>query len=177
MDRSSFTISNSGSPPDAPSTHDADGQSTEGDESTNSKTSSNASGSPSDKDGTKPNHGDKLEAFIKGDVLRADPVVAEIFYQNVVGKLEYSSPEYTEPVDESHELSLNLLDLLEFEAFNLVEYSGTPTVYAGSSTGPSPSPSGTQRRGSASKSEKNNSSESSTFSLPSSSLHCSLAIL
>jgi hypothetical protein len=100
-----------------------------------------------------------LEAFIKEDVLRTDPAVAEIFYQNIIGKLEYSSPEYSEPVDEIHELSL--LDLLEFEAFNLVGHSGAPTECPGSSNGPSPSSSGTHRRESASNLEQINPSRSS----------------
>jgi hypothetical protein len=159
MDQSSFTTSNGGSPQDAPATVDADGRSTEGDESTNSKTSSNASSSSSDNGIIRHNHGDKLEAFIKGDVLRADPAVAEIFYQNIAGKLEYSFPESAESVDESRDLSLNLLDLLEREAFNLVEYSGTPTECAGSSAGPPQSSSGTQRLDSAPKPEQNNSSK------------------
>jgi hypothetical protein len=100
-----------------------------------------------------------LEAFINEDVLRTDPAVAEIFYQNIIGKLEYSSPEHSEPVDEIHELSL--LDLLEFEAFNLVGHSGAPTECPGSSNGPSPSSSGTQRRESASNLEQINPSRSS----------------
>ncbi|KAH8790699.1 hypothetical protein BGZ57DRAFT_876173 [Hyaloscypha finlandica] len=159
IDRSSFTISNSGSEPDASSTDEPDGQSTEGDESTNSKTSSNESDSSSKRGTTKANHGDKLEAFIKEDVLRTDPAVAELFYQNIIGKLEYSSPEYSGPVDEINELSL--LDLLEFEAFNLVGHSGAPTECPGSSSGPSSSSSGTQRRESTSNLEQINPSLSS----------------
>ncbi len=161
IDQSSFTISNNGSLPDASSSHEADGQSTEGDRSTDSKTSSNASDSPRNHDRTKANHDDKLEAFIKEDVLRTDPAVADEFYQNVIGKLEYSSPEYTEPVDSRHELSL--LDLLEFEAFSLVQHSEAPTECPASSTGPSPSSSGTQRRESAPTSEQSSSSKLSAF--------------
>jgi hypothetical protein len=164
MDQASFTISNNGSLADASSPHETDAQSTEGDRSTNSKTSSDASDSPSNEGGTKVNHDDKLEAFIKEDVLRTDPAVADEFYQNVLGKLEYSSPEFPAPADCSGELSL--LDLLEFEAFSLVQHSGAPTECPGSCTGSSPSSSGTQRRESASKSEPGNSSKWPHFSLP-----------
>jgi hypothetical protein len=177
MDQVSFTISNNGSLADASSPHETDAQSTEGDRSTNSKTSSNASDSPSNEGGTKANHDNKLEAFIKEDVLRADPAVADEFYQNVLGKLEYSgSPEYPDPADCSGELSL--LDLLEFEAFNLVQHSGAPTECTGSSTGSSPSSGGTQRRESASKSEPGNSSKWPYFSLPPSLIpNCSCTFL
>jgi hypothetical protein len=154
MDRASLTISNSESFPEAYSTHEADGQSTEGDGSTDSKASSNASDLPSNENRTKTNHEDKLEAFIKGDVLRTDPAVAEEFYQNILGKLEYSSPEYIDLVDGGHELSL--LDLLEFEAFNLVQHSGVPTECPASSAGPSPSTSSTQRKESGSTSTQSN---------------------
>ncbi len=154
MDQASFTISNNGSLADTSSPHETDAQSTEGDRSTNSKTSSDASDSPGDEGGTKVNHDDKLEAFIKKDVLRTDPAVADEYYQNILGQLEYSSPEYPDSADCSQELSF--LDLLEFEAFSLVQHSGAPTEYPGSSTGPSASSNGAQRKESASKSEPAN---------------------
>jgi hypothetical protein len=137
MDRSSFTTSASScaSPPQASSLPETDGQSNEGDGSSQSRHSSPVSDSPPNDSGPTAKHDNKLEALIKNNVLRADPAVADLFYQAVKDQLEYSTPEYTEKVEGSHEFSL--LDLLELEAFDLVEHSRVVTECAASSAEPS----------------------------------------
>jgi hypothetical protein len=140
MDRSSCTSSASsgGSLPDASSMPESDGQSTEG----NSRPSSHVSDTDATYESKKANHDDKLEALIKDDVLRTNPDVADVFYEAVKDELEYSSPEYPEKVEGSHEFSL--LDLLELEAFDLVQHSGAPTERPASSTSHSPASSAPQ---------------------------------
>lgn len=86
----------------------------------------------------KPDRYDKLEAFIKDEVLRYDPEVADLFYEKIKGILEYASPEDIEQPQGSHELSL--LRLLELEAFQLVQPGGGATEYAGSSASGTSSP-------------------------------------
>jgi hypothetical protein len=143
MDRSSFRTSASScaSPPQASSLPDTDGQSNEGDGSSQSRHSSPVSDSPPNDSGPTAKHDNKLEALIKNKVLRADPAVADLFYQAVKDELEYSTPEYTEKVEGSHEFSL--LDLLELEAFDLVQHSRVVTECAATSSASSPAQHGT----------------------------------
>jgi hypothetical protein len=135
--RSSFTtpVSSRASSPDTPSIPGADGQSTQDDGSSQSRQSSQVSDTQANHGQTKVNHDNELEALIKDDVLRSDPLVADIVYQNIEDTLEYSRPEHVENVGGDHDLSL--LDLLELEAFDLVQHSGTVTECAPSSVGSS----------------------------------------
>jgi hypothetical protein len=145
MDRSSFTTSASScasAPQASSSLPETDGQSNEGDGSSQSRHSSPVSDSPPNDSGPTAKHANKLEALIKNKVLRADPAVADLFYQAVKDELEYSTPEYTEKVEGGHEFSL--LDLLELEAFDLVQHSRAVTECAASSAEPSSASSPTQ---------------------------------
>jgi hypothetical protein len=138
MDQSSSatSVSSTGSLPDAASVPEADGNSTEGDGSTNSRPSSHISDTGATYRNKKASHDNKLEALIKDDVLRTDPQVADLFYQAVKDKLEYSAPEYPEGLEGIHEFSL--LELLELEAFDLVQHSGVNTERPASSSKHSP---------------------------------------
>lgn len=114
----------------ASSRMEIDNSSTDGDRSSQSKRSSEVSDSGSGE--PRGNYSNKLEALIKDDVLRADPEVAEIFFQSVNGLLECASPDDIGVAEEIGEVSL--LHLLELEAFGLVQQTGAMTTCAPSST-------------------------------------------
>jgi len=87
---------------------------------------------------TKIERRDKLEAFIKDEVLRTDPEVAELFYEEIKGELEYTNSDDIERPHGGNELSL--LHLIELEAFGIVQPSGAITSCASTSSDKSPSP-------------------------------------
>ncbi|KAG4440563.1 hypothetical protein IFR05_003979 [Cadophora sp. M221] len=99
------------------STMEIDEPTTDGDDSSQSRESSDVS-EPITED-TKSRFGNDLEDLIKNDLLLGAPEQAEYFYQSVKGDLVCASRKHLAHVDQSHGVSL--LQLVELEAFGLSE--------------------------------------------------------
>lgn len=105
---------------------------------------------------------DKLETFIKDEVLVTDPETAELFYEAVRTKLYYANPDEIERPQGGFEPSL--LQLLELQAF------GIATCAPSSNSGPSSTTQSIKLIGAPSSSdnqrESDNSSSTNDFSSP-----------
>ncbi|KAH7309347.1 hypothetical protein BKA65DRAFT_519650 [Rhexocercosporidium sp. MPI-PUGE-AT-0058] len=101
------------------SSMEIDVQTTDGDDSSQSRESSDVSESITEE--AKSRYGNDLEDLIKNDILLTAPELADYFYQAVKGRLECASRRDLAQVDQSHGVSL--LQLIELEAFGISELS------------------------------------------------------